>query len=62
MEKNLILEINRIHQLMGVTSKSEILIEHCEKNNIAVDLPSDKTLSLIDEYKLKLETLKKEFE
>jgi hypothetical protein len=27
MEKNLILEINRIHQLMGVTSKSEILIE-----------------------------------
>lgn len=42
--------------------KAEILIEHCQKNNIEVDLPSDQTLSLIDEYKLKLETLKKEFE
>jgi len=42
--------------------KTEILVEHCQKNNIAVDLPSDQTLSLIDEYKLKLETLKKEFE
>ena len=39
--------------------KTEILVEHCQKNNITVDLPSDQTLSLIDEYKLKIEAMKK---
>ncbi len=42
--------------------KNEILAEHCQRNNITVDLPSDNTLSLIDEYKQKLETIQKELD
>jgi hypothetical protein len=38
------------------------LAEHCQKNNIVVDLPTDLTLSIIDEYKQKLEVMQKELE
>ena len=39
--------------------KNEILTEHCQRNNITVEMPSDGTLSLIDEYKSKIDELKK---
>jgi prefoldin subunit 5 len=42
--------------------KNEILTEHCSRNNITVELPSDNTLSLIDEYKSKIEQLHKQLE
>jgi len=40
--------------------KIEILMEHCQKNNLICDLPEDggSKLTIVDEYKLQIAQLK----